>query len=118
MLAPQRSHAGVEETRARILAATREIFERNGTRGPNFFGFDLALARSLKLNEKFSLEIRAEAFNILNKVNFFGQTVPAGLPVSAFNAGTVSQGESSSTFGEATGAYDPRILQFSMKVHF
>lgn len=33
MLAPQRAHAGVEETRARILAATREIFERNGTRG-------------------------------------------------------------------------------------
>ncbi len=33
MLAPQRSHAGVEETRARILAATREVFERNGTRG-------------------------------------------------------------------------------------
>ena len=33
MLAPQRSHSGVEETRARILAATREIFERNGTRG-------------------------------------------------------------------------------------
>jgi len=92
--------------------------ERNSTRGPNYFGFDLALARSLKLNEKFSLEIRAEAFNILNKVNFFGQTVPSGLPVSAFNAGTVSQGESSSTFGEATGAYDPRILQFSMKVHF
>jgi len=92
--------------------------ERNGTRGPNYFGFDLALARSLKLNERFNLEIRAEAFNILNKVNFFGQTVPAGLPVSAFNAGTVSQAMSSSTFGEATGAYDPRILQFSMKVHF
>jgi AcrR family transcriptional regulator len=33
MLAPQRTNAGVEETRARILAATREIFERNGTRG-------------------------------------------------------------------------------------
>lgn len=33
MLAPQRTHAGVEETRGRILAATREIFERNGTRG-------------------------------------------------------------------------------------
>ena len=33
MLAPQRTSAGVEETRARILAATREIFERNGTRG-------------------------------------------------------------------------------------
>jgi AcrR family transcriptional regulator len=33
MLAPQRTNAGVEETRSRILAATREIFERNGTRG-------------------------------------------------------------------------------------
>jgi len=33
MLAPQRTHAGVEETRSRILAATREVFERNGTRG-------------------------------------------------------------------------------------
>jgi AcrR family transcriptional regulator len=33
MIAPQRAHAGVEETRARILAATREIYERNGTRG-------------------------------------------------------------------------------------
>jgi AcrR family transcriptional regulator len=33
MLAPQRSHVGVEETRARILAAAREIFEVHGTRG-------------------------------------------------------------------------------------
>lgn len=29
----QRSHAGVEETRGKILAAARELFERNGTRG-------------------------------------------------------------------------------------
>lgn len=28
-----RPHAGVEETRARIIAAARELFERNGTRG-------------------------------------------------------------------------------------
>jgi AcrR family transcriptional regulator len=28
-----RPHAGVEETRGRILAAARELFERNGTRG-------------------------------------------------------------------------------------
>jgi AcrR family transcriptional regulator len=33
MIAQQRSHVGVEETRARILAAAREIFEVNGTRG-------------------------------------------------------------------------------------
>jgi AcrR family transcriptional regulator len=33
MLAPAKQSAGVEETRARILAAAREIFEVNGTRG-------------------------------------------------------------------------------------
>ncbi len=33
MLAPHRIHAGVEDTRARILAAARDLFERNGTRG-------------------------------------------------------------------------------------
>ena len=33
MIAPSRSHTGVEETRNRILNACREIFERNGTRG-------------------------------------------------------------------------------------
>jgi AcrR family transcriptional regulator len=30
---PQRSHAGVEETRGKILGAARDLFERNGTRG-------------------------------------------------------------------------------------
>ena len=33
MIAPQRANAGVEDTRARILAAAREIFEVHGTRG-------------------------------------------------------------------------------------
>jgi AcrR family transcriptional regulator len=33
MLASHRPHAGVDQTRAKILAAAREIFEANGTRG-------------------------------------------------------------------------------------
>jgi AcrR family transcriptional regulator len=33
MLHTQRGHAGVEETRTRILAAARELFEQKGTRG-------------------------------------------------------------------------------------
>jgi AcrR family transcriptional regulator len=33
VIAPNRSHAGTEETRLRILNAAREIYERNGTRG-------------------------------------------------------------------------------------
>ncbi len=33
LAASQRPHPGVEETRSKILAAARELFERNGTRG-------------------------------------------------------------------------------------
>ena len=33
MLHTQRGHAGVEETRTRIIAAARELFEQKGTRG-------------------------------------------------------------------------------------
>ncbi len=33
MLTTGRPHAGVEDTRARILSAARDLFERNGTRG-------------------------------------------------------------------------------------
>ncbi|HEX3465759.1 MAG TPA: helix-turn-helix domain-containing protein [Candidatus Elarobacter sp.] len=33
LIAGHRSHAGVEETRAKILTAARELFECNGTRG-------------------------------------------------------------------------------------
>jgi hypothetical protein len=91
--------------------------ERNGIRGPRYFGFDLGLSRTLKLNEKFNLEIRAEAFNILNVVDFVGQFAPAGQPPGTTYT-TLSQGLTSSTFGEAQGAYDPRILQFALKLHF
>jgi AcrR family transcriptional regulator len=33
IVSSQRGHAGVEETRSRILTAARELFERKGTRG-------------------------------------------------------------------------------------
>jgi hypothetical protein len=91
--------------------------ERNGVRGPKYFGFDLGLSRTLKLNERFNLEVRAEAFNILNTVDFVGAFAPSGQPPGTTFT-TLAQGLNSSTFGEATGAYDPRILQFALKVHF
>jgi hypothetical protein len=71
-------------------------------RGPGYFDVDLALVRGVRLRERFTLQIRAEAFNLLNHPNF-------GLP-----NGNIS----SSSFGQITGAFDPRILQASMKLVF
>ena len=90
---------------------------RNAVRGPGFFGLDLSLMRTFKINERFALQARAEAFNILNHTNFVGNIVPAGQEAGA-SYGTLSQGLNASTFGQITGAFDPRILQFALKMTF
>jgi len=42
----------------------------NSFRGPGVRDVDLSVARSFKLNERFGLKIRAEAFNLFNHANF------------------------------------------------
>ncbi len=90
---------------------------RNALRGPGFFGFDVSLSRTFKIRERFGLQARADFFNVLNHTNFVGNIVPAGQPAGA-TYGTLSQTLNASTFGQITGAFDPRILQFAMKLTF
>ncbi len=75
---------------------------KNILRGPGLFNTDLALLKNIRLNNRFSAQFRSEAFNIFNNVNFMnpGNTVE--------NSG----------FGQITGALDPRILQFALKILF
>jgi hypothetical protein len=42
----------------------------NSFRGPGVRDMDLSVARAFKLNERFGLKLRAEAFNVLNHANF------------------------------------------------
>jgi hypothetical protein len=100
------------------LPGTYGDVERNGVRGPKNVEFDVGLSRVIKLNERLNLEARFEAFNVINHPNFVGQFAPSGQPAGAANLGTLAQGLNSSTFGEASGAFDPRILQFALKLHF
>jgi hypothetical protein len=90
---------------------------RNALRGPGFFGFDFSLVRTFKFGERYSLQARAEAFNILNHTNYVGGFAPSGQPAGV-TYGTVSNALNSSTFGQITGAYDPRILQMALKFYF
>lgn len=88
---------------------------RNSVRGPGTFNFDMALSRQFKMNERFSLQARAEAFNLINHPNFVGAISPAGL-IASLTTMTVNAG--SPTFGQPQAAFDPRILQFAMKLVF
>jgi len=88
---------------------------RNALRGPQTVNVDMALSRMFKLRERYSLQVRAEAFNLLNHPNFVGAISPAGT-VTGYS--TFSNNLSSSTFGRIQAAFDPRIIQFAMKLYF
>jgi hypothetical protein len=71
-------------------------------RGPGYFTTNLSLQRDFKFTENAKLQIRAEAFNAFNRVNF--QT-----PGTAFG---------SPNFGVITGTEDPRQIQFAARIYF
>ena len=78
---------------------------RNEVRGPSRANFDLSLAKVTPLyKERATLELRVDAFNLLNHTEF------QGLDTSAADIG--------STFGQVTSAYDPRILQVAAHLRF
>ena len=78
---------------------------RNSFRSDNYVDFDTAVMKTFPLGtERVHLMFRAEAFNVLNHPNFQP-------PNSNYNSPPTS-------FGLVTGARDPRILQFSLKVLF
>jgi hypothetical protein len=84
---------------------------RDSLRGPGTFNFDASLSRLFTLNERFTLQARAEAFNIINHTNLGFGTSGAGTIGASMNI-------TSSTFGALTAAADPRILQFALKLQF
>ena len=87
----------------------------NALRGPDTVNFDVALSRIFRINERYSVQARADAFNILNHPNFVGAISPAGT-VTGYT--TFSNNMSASTFGRIQAAFDPRIVQFALKLFF
>jgi hypothetical protein len=84
----------------------------NNLVGPGFFEVDLALTRKFTVKEKQYLEIRAEAFNIENRVNFLNPSNP-GLVGNASGSAL-----NSSNFGKILSDVSPRIMQFAVKYAF
>jgi hypothetical protein len=74
--------------------------QRNSVHGPNFWTVDFALTKQVALMGQSRLQLRLEAFNLFNRVNY-------GPPNSI---------RSSAAFGTITSTYDPRQMQLGMKV--
>jgi carboxypeptidase family protein len=71
--------------------------------GPGRFNLDMSVIKRTRITENTNIEFRAEAFNVLNHTNFnIAQTASIN----------------SSSFGNVTATFDPRILQFALKFNF
>ena len=70
--------------------------------GPGINNFDMALRKFVPIHERYSLEFRAEFFNVFNHAQFLN---PGG-------------NQSASSFGRVTGARDPRIGQLALRLAF
>jgi hypothetical protein len=78
---------------------------RNQIYGPGLQRVDLSLFKIFDLTERFKLEFRTEAFNVLNTAQFAFPTA---------SLGNSANGKISST----ANSYNPRIIQFAGKVTF
>ena len=72
---------------------------RNALTGPGSWVINMALTRRFAIRERNIIELRAEAFNLLNNVRL----------------GNPNTTETSAQFGQITTAGDPRIMQFALK---
>jgi hypothetical protein len=75
---------------------------RNSVVGPGLLEFDGSLQKEWPLRESMSLQLRADAYNLVNRPNF-------NLPGRIFGA---------SNFGVVSSALDPRQMEFAMKLIF
>ncbi|HUA83275.1 MAG TPA: carboxypeptidase regulatory-like domain-containing protein [Bryobacteraceae bacterium] len=84
--------------------------------GPGLFDWDMGVFKNIPITERWRIQFRAEFFNTLNHTNFTSNQVGGVGASSSNNYPTLTF--NSSTFGTITSAYDPRILQFALKVFF
>jgi hypothetical protein len=91
--------------------------ERGFINGPSYFNIDLGLSKRFQFNERMGLQLRAEAFNLLNRANF--------RPLTGTTSSDSALGENSNifdvnstTFGQLTNTYSPRVLQFGVRFEF
>ncbi len=93
-----------------FVEAPTNVFGNSGfdfLRAPGFVNWDMALMKNFTFTESKYLQFRAEFFNIFNEVNF-------GFPNASQCGGTCGEGTISSL---ATG-YNPRLIQFALKLYF
>jgi hypothetical protein len=86
--------------------------------GPTFKRMDFSTFKNMPLSERFTLEFRAEFFNLFNHPNFNAPNFGGNGVTAVSGSGNFTD----STFGEIGSTrdapYDPRQIQFALKLYF
>ncbi len=100
---------------------------RNTFRGDSYQSVDMRISRTFKTTEHLNVEALAEAFNLLNTVNVrFFNTVYGAADFCNFNATAQGcsatqkflEGSPNPTYGTPRAVYNPRQVQFALRLTF
>ena len=103
---------------------------RNSLRGENFWQIDLGIHRNIRLAEKVNLELRAEAFNLVNHPNFlYSNNINAqnngGVVTLSPDFGKITSSAARSYNGNFGTGFNPlfqsggpRSMQFAFRLSF
>jgi hypothetical protein len=102
--------------------------KRHDCDGPGFFRVDLALYKTIKLGRGMQLQLRAEVFNVFNRVNFLSDDgnvsatwTPQNVVFDTGNPATATRIISATPgggFGQLTRAADARQAQLGIRFSF
>src|SRR5262249_24151572 len=100
---------------------------RNLVEGPNFWNLDAALSKNIKMTERFSLQLRAEFFNVLNHANYENpRNASVGSPAIATSSRSQDNFGLTCCFTAASAnstnvnplGEPMRVMQFGAKLNF
>jgi hypothetical protein len=87
---------------------------KGSLRWPGFYNWDMGFSKDVKVSERWRAQLRAEFFNIFNRVNFRDNNNGSGFSNTVENVSNVN----SRSFGTLRSALDPRIGQIALKIFF
>ena len=88
------------------------------TRGPGFHRLDCSLFKDIPINQRFSMQFRTEFFNIFNHPNFNSPGFGGNGVVAISNAGNFNNPNFGEIGSTRDAPYDPRQIQFALKLYF
>jgi hypothetical protein len=86
--------------------------------GPGFHRFDFSTFKAIQLNERFSMQFRAEFFNILNHPNFNAPNFGGNGVVSVGGSGDYTNPAFGAIGSTRDAPFDPRQIQFALKLYY